>query len=171
METVKMNVGERITALSLMPSESNYATLRMVRYLKEKLGLTAVEYKDFGVCPLHEHLKQTAKETKVLAEKETDPTKKTELQEEVEALLNESDKVKKENDGRIAWNKKGKEEIGIEFRVAETELIRNALKELDKTDKLAERYFSLYGKFVKPEEDDYAEEDRKEAGEEASKKS
>lgn len=47
--TVELNVLERIKAIDLLPDEGNIVTLRMVRTLKEKLGLTAEEHVEYEI--------------------------------------------------------------------------------------------------------------------------
>ena len=65
--------------------------------------------------------------------------------------LNEAEykefEIKQEND-KVTWNQKGNEEREIEIGEKATDIIVEALKELDKNKKLTERYFSLYEKFV-----------------------
>jgi len=51
METeIKLNVGERLVAMGILPQQESYATLRVMRELKEKkLGINAEEFKEFEV--------------------------------------------------------------------------------------------------------------------------
>lgn len=55
--------------------------------------------------------------------------------------------VKQEND-QVIWNTKGNEELEIEIGEKATDIVIEALKQLDKDKKLTEQYFSLYEKFV-----------------------
>lgn len=45
----KLTCGERLIVLNIMPKEGNFVTLRMIRTLVDKLGLTAEEIVDFGI--------------------------------------------------------------------------------------------------------------------------
>ena len=49
---------------------------------------------------------------------------------------------------QVKWNTKGNEEIEIEIGEKATDIVIEALKQLDKEKKLTEQYFSLYEKFV-----------------------
>jgi len=44
---VGLNVGERFMVLSIMPKEGSFLTLRLIRTLVLKVGLSAQEIKDF----------------------------------------------------------------------------------------------------------------------------
>jgi hypothetical protein len=46
---IKLNVGERLMVISVLPKEGSYVTIKMIRGLIEKLGLSAQEIKDFEV--------------------------------------------------------------------------------------------------------------------------
>lgn len=54
----------------------------------------------------------------------------------------------KQVDEQVTWNLKGNEEKEVEIGEKATDLIVEALKELDKNKKLEQRHFSLYQKFV-----------------------
>ena len=45
----KLTIGERFALLGILPGEGNFATLRIVRKLRENISLTEDEMKDFGV--------------------------------------------------------------------------------------------------------------------------
>ena len=49
---------------------------------------------------------------------------------------------------RLIWNLKGQEEREIEIGEKATDVIVESLKELDKTKKLTQELFGLYGKFI-----------------------
>ena len=46
---MELNILERITALSILPKEGSYATLKVLRDLQMALSLKEEEYKEFGV--------------------------------------------------------------------------------------------------------------------------
>lgn len=74
---MKMNFGERLVALSLLPQEGNFLTLRIVRSAKEKLAPSEEEVKLFKVIQDGERIQwdaiEGAKEHEIaLSEKEFD---------------------------------------------------------------------------------------------------
>jgi len=46
---VDLNLGERFSLLAILPKEGNFATLKIVRQLRETLSLTEDEIKEYGV--------------------------------------------------------------------------------------------------------------------------
>jgi hypothetical protein len=46
---VILNVSERLHLIPVLPRESNFVTLRLVRELVNKLGLSAAEFEEFGI--------------------------------------------------------------------------------------------------------------------------
>ena len=46
---MKLNVLERLTLLQILPKESNFATLMIVKNLTSSLGLSEADYKEFEV--------------------------------------------------------------------------------------------------------------------------
>ena len=54
----------------------------------------------------------------------------------------------KQTDGKITWNAKGTEEKEISIGEKATDIIVEALKELNKDKKLTANHYSLYVKFV-----------------------
>jgi hypothetical protein len=99
----KLNVGERLIILQILPKEGNFATLRLIRELNGKVGFSADELIEF--------------------------------------------EVKQEGD-KVSWNAKGIEEIPIDFKEKEIEIIEKELKKLDKESKLEFRHFSIFEKFA-----------------------
>jgi len=47
---VGLNVGQRLVAISVLPKEGNFVTIRMIRTLISKLGLSAEEITSFEVA-------------------------------------------------------------------------------------------------------------------------
>ena len=45
----KLNVGERLIILQMLPKEGNFTTLKIIRDLVNKVGISAEEYTEFGV--------------------------------------------------------------------------------------------------------------------------
>lgn len=46
---VKLNVGERMIILSLLPKEGSIITIKLIRELILRLGLSAEEFVEFGI--------------------------------------------------------------------------------------------------------------------------
>lgn len=46
---VGLNIGERLITISVLPKEGSFVTLRVIRKVIEKIGLTSDEIKKFGV--------------------------------------------------------------------------------------------------------------------------
>lgn len=44
-----LNVSERLHLLPVLPREGNFVTLRLIRELVNKLGLSAAEFDEFGI--------------------------------------------------------------------------------------------------------------------------
>jgi hypothetical protein len=99
-----LNLGERFTLLAILPAEGNFATLKVIRQLRESLSLTESEITEYGV---------------------------------------------KQAEDRITWNPenalKTKE---IEFGDFAGEMIKAKLKKMDEDNKLEDKHFSLFEKFV-----------------------
>ena len=100
---MNLNVFERLMALSILPKEGSFVTLKVLRGLTSNLGLSEKELKDFEIT---------------------------------------------QEDQQVKWNEKGNEETEIEVGEKATDIVIEALKQLDKDKKLTEQYFSLYEKFV-----------------------
>jgi len=52
----KLNLGERFSLLGILPREGNFATLKVVRKLRESLSLTEEEMKEYSVKQIGEQL-------------------------------------------------------------------------------------------------------------------
>jgi hypothetical protein len=56
-----LTVGERLIVCTILPKESSFVTLRVVRNLISKLGLTAKEIEDFEISVVGEQTKWNGK--------------------------------------------------------------------------------------------------------------
>ena len=100
----KLNLMERFLLLNLLPTEGNFATLKMVRKLREDLSCTPEEYTNYEVV---------------------------------------------EDGGKVKWNfDKGMEEKDFEFDDFGKDLIKSRLNKLNEENKLDEKQFTLFEKFV-----------------------
>ena len=107
---MKLTLSERFAALKILPAETNFVTLKIVRDLQDSLALTEKETKKW----------------------------------EVESSVSPDGSV------RTRWNEQGvKEEVEIKIGEKATDVIVDALKALDKTNKLTTEHLSIYEKFVK----------------------
>ena len=100
---MKLNLNERFTVLGILPKESNFATLKIVRELQGVLAPSEAEFKEFEV---------------------------------------------KQEEGQIRWNKKGLEEREIKIGEKAADVIKEALKALDKEKKMLPQHVPLWEKFV-----------------------
>lgn len=100
---MKLNVRERILLLNILPQETNFVTLRIIRNLKENLSFKENELKEY--------------EIKIEGEK-------------------------------VFWNLEKDNEAEIEIGEKATDIIVEALKKLDKENKLTMDFVSLYEKFI-----------------------
>ncbi len=94
---MQLNVGERLVLLSILPEESNFVTLKIVRELKEKLSfseeeLKAYNFKQEGNSVKWDATVDTNKEI-AIGEKQTD------LIKDALKKLNDANKLKQEHFG------------------------------------------------------------------------
>jgi len=137
---VKLQVVERINLLSILPRESDFLTLRIVRQLRESLSFKDIEhdklqFKYLWRCSKCEH-----------------------VHEETSATVNIMEcpicSSKMENTGQITWNGKVAKEKEIEMGNKAFTICSDALKKLNDEKKLTEAHFGLYEKFCTEEEEE-----------------
>jgi len=100
-----LGVEERLVLLSVLPTEGNFTTIKLMRDLREKLSFSEEEHKEYN--------------------------------------------FRFDNDGKermIQWDNGTEKEITIGEKQAD--MIKDALKKLNDTNKLQERHFSIYEKFM-----------------------
>jgi hypothetical protein len=100
---MNLNVPERMVALSILPREGSYSTLKILNDLRLSLSFTEEEYKEFGI-------------------------------------------VNDEEKRQVSWEKNVEIEIPIGEKA--TDIIVDALKRLNKEERLPENGISLYEKFI-----------------------
>jgi len=106
---MKLTVSERINTLSLLPSEGNFATLKVLNELKLNLSFTEKEIIELNV--------------------KATPTADSKIQ--------------------YTWDaKKEAKEVEIKIGEVSEKIIIDALKNLDKSNKLTNDHYSIYEKFV-----------------------
>jgi len=145
MKKAKLTLGDRFAVLSVLPAEGNFATLKMVRKLREQLSLTESEIKEYKVVQISEE------QVVAITSAKTD----------AEALIVATALFGKDSAQRIAigirngtmggnqitWEKGGKV-AEMEFGEFAENMIKNSLEELDKTNKLEDKHFAIYEMFV-----------------------
>lgn len=147
-----LNVGERILTLQVLPAENDYSTIRIIRGLKEKFGLSPEDHEEFEIQKYFKYLMSESKKLAEEANKEENKDKKEDMLAESEFLAEKSEELKKKGLENIVWNAKGDEEKEFELKNKELEIIKSSLEKLSKEKKLSSRHLSIYEKFVKPEE-------------------
>jgi len=102
---VKLNVVERLLSLEILPKEGNFATLKVIRTLRESLSFSEEELKKYEIVM--------------------------------------------SDDGRVKWNAQaGSEEVEKEFADFAFDLVKGKLKKMNDENKLEDKHFTLYEKFV-----------------------
>jgi len=90
---VKLNVGERLVTISVLPKEGNFVTIRMIRTLISRLGLSAEEIKSYEVAEVDGNVRWNANgslsQPFVFADAEIDLIKKSLKKLDEENKLNQ----------------------------------------------------------------------------------
>jgi len=158
---IGMNVIERLVAVSLLPKEGSFATLRIIGDLKNKVGIKAEEYTTFDICDVLED------GTEIRVDKHG---KRIATKDGIEVPIDGS-----KNKVGIKWNEQGNKEKEFDFMAKEMSLFAEQLRTLEKnveynktlkegkTPKpaLEERHVSLYAKFVEEKEPETKENTEK----------
>lgn len=84
-----LNVAERLTLMGILPKEGNFVTLRMIRTLADKVGISAKEMVDFEVKEADGRVQWN--------EKGTAPTELEFLDAEVDLIKKELKRLDSEN--------------------------------------------------------------------------
>jgi len=143
----KVNVLERLMLLGILPKEGSYTNLKLLRVVKESLSFNEAENKalqfrnEMNAAGVQMMIWNSMK----LVNKETGDLVKAPQQILQQMLDKDPDKF----EARPACPDKE-----IFFGEVVEVLIRKALKELDKAEKLMEDHYSLYEKFMEGHEDE-----------------
>jgi len=66
-KSIPLNLGERFALLGILPTEGNFATLKIVRELRERLSLTEEEHKEYNVQQIGDQIRwSNAEKTKAI---------------------------------------------------------------------------------------------------------
>ena len=88
---MKLNIAERFMVLGMLPKESNFTTLKIVRQLQESLSLTEAEFKEFDIKQEGQQIKWN---NKGIEEREIDIGEKaTDIIVEALKKLNDNNKL------------------------------------------------------------------------------
>lgn len=97
-----LTLSDRFAVLGILPAQGNFATLKIVRKLREQLSLTETEIKEYKVVQIGE---------------------------------------------QITWEN-GEKTVEMEFGEYAETMIKERLKTMNEEDKLEDKHFALYEKFV-----------------------
>ena len=143
----KVTLSDRFALLGILPAEGSFATLKIVRQLREQLSLTEKEIKAHKVVQIFEQHVTAIKNKKTDAEAI-----------KVATLIYGKDNAEKMAIGirnetilanQILWGK-GEKTTEMEFGEFAEKLIADRLKELNDANppKLEDRHFAIYEMFV-----------------------
>ena len=142
----KLTLSERFAILGILPAEDNFATLKVMRKLREQLSLTEAEIKEYGVIQVFAEQVVAIKSTKTNAEALAIASKmfgKDNAQRMVTIILNGT-----VEGNQITWENEGKT-TEMEFGEFAENMIKETLEKMDKVKKLRDdKHFTLYEKFV-----------------------
>jgi hypothetical protein len=117
-----LSVQDRLTLLTILPSEGNFATLRIVQKLKWALSLSEAEAQDVKLRSAGE----------VVPEDDDLPPQKQ----------------RRVADGAVSWLLAADPQKRFKFGPATLTIIREALTKLEAAGKLREQHMTLYEQFV-----------------------
>ena len=98
----ELTLSERFAILGILPAEGNFATLKIIRKLREQLSLTEAEIKEYKVI---------------------------------------------QKGDQITWEN-GDKTIEMEFGEFAENMIKETLEKMNETNKLEDKHYTLYEKFV-----------------------
>lgn len=145
----QLTLSDRFAILAILPAEGNFATLKVMRKLREQLSLTETEIKEYGVIQVFAEQVIATKNTKTNAEALAVTTKmfgKANAQRMATIILNGT-----VEGNQITWENEDKT-TEMEFGDFAENMIKETLKKMDKNKKLRDdKHFTLYEKFVEGE--------------------
>lgn len=138
---MKLTVPERLILVNVLPAESDYTTLKLVRKLRESLSFTEEEHKQLNFrnryeCPVCKAEVYSATMPKC----------------EDKGCGGFGQYMSKDN--LVTWNGEAHVVKDIHMGIKAKELIVSTLKKMSDEKKLNETYLDAYEKFVKAIEED-----------------
>ena len=142
-----LTLGDRFAILGILPIEGNFATLKIVRKLREQLSLIEAEIKKYHVIEVREGDRIVIQNAKTDAEALTIATKIFGVVDAQRMALGIRNGTFRS--GQITWNN-GEKTTEMEFGEFAEKLIKDELKKLNDANppKLEDRHFAIYEKFV-----------------------
>ncbi len=140
-----LTISDRFTVLSILPAEGNFATLKVVRKLREQLSLTEAEIKEYGVVQIQDAHVAAIQNVKTDTEALAVAVKMFGAKDAQRLSLGIRNGTL--GSGQITWTN-GEKTTEMEFGDFGTEMIKNALVKLDKENKLEDKHFAIYEIFV-----------------------
>lgn len=127
---MKLNVFERTQVLQVLPTEGDFTILKVLQDLQRNVGFSDEEHKEFNIS-------RDGAQVSWGPSEEKDAKGKKKFSEEENKKFAEA--VTKEKE--------------IEFGVKATEIVKDALLDLDKEKKLKSAQYTIYEKFVQDKEE------------------
>lgn len=140
-----LTIADRFAILGILPAEGTFATLKIMRKLRETLSLTEAEIKEYHVIQIREEDVAVIQNAKTDAEALTLATKIFGAVNAQKMALGIGNGTV--GSGQITWTN-GDKTTEMEFGDFDTEMIQKALKKLNEEEKLEERHYAIYEQFV-----------------------
>ena len=146
-ERMKANLtlSDRFAILGILPAEGNFATLKIVRKLREQMSLTEAEIKEYGVIQIYEVHARAIKGAKTDTEAVTIATKIYGANNAERIAMGIRNGTIESN--QITWEN-GEKETEMEFGEFAENMIKEQLKKMNEANTLEDRHFAIYEKFV-----------------------
>ena len=142
----KLTLADRFAIMSILPAEGNFATLKIVRKLREQMSLTEAEIKEYNVIQILEEHVIAIKNAKPNAEVLSVATKifgANNAQRMANGIQNGTF-----GSNQITWEKEEKT-TEMEFGEFAENMIKEQLKKMNDAKKLREdKHFAIYEVFV-----------------------
>ena len=142
----ELTLSERFAILGILPAEDNFATLKVMRKLREQLSLTEVEIKEYGVIQVFAEQIVAIKTAKTNVEALAIASKmfgEGNAQRMATLILNGT-----VDGNQITWENEDKT-MEMEFGEFAENMIKEILEKMNKAKKLRnDKHFTLYEKFV-----------------------
>ena len=140
-----LTLSDRFAILGILPAEGNFATLKIVRKLREQMSLTEAEIKKYGVAQIYEVHANPIRNAKTDAEAVTIATEIYGADNAQRISIGIRNGTIESN--QITWEK-GEEVMEMEFGEFAENMIKEQLIEMNEANKLEDRHFAIYEKFV-----------------------
>lgn len=140
-----LTLSDRFAILGILPAEGNFATLKIVRKLREQMSLTEDEIKKYGVVQVYGVHAGVIRGAETDAEAVTIATKIYGANNAERIAMGIRNGTIESN--QITWEK-GEEVTEMEFGEFAENMIKEQLKKMNETNKLEDKHFGIYEEFV-----------------------